>query len=55
MPPPTDKTRDNLGLVGPGTRMTKATKKKPAKKTGAMGTPKKKAVKRKPAKTSKKK
>lgn len=55
MATPTDKTRDNLGLVGPGPRLTKAAKKKPAKKTGAMGAPKK-AVKRKTAKkTSKKK
>ncbi len=53
---PSEFLKDNPPLIGPSTRMTKATKKKPAKKTGAMGTPKKKAVKRKTAKkTSKKK
>jgi hypothetical protein len=41
-------------IIGPSKRMTKGTKKKPAKKVGAMGTPKKKAVKRKAAKKTRK-
>ena len=38
----TTNTRDLMNIVGPGARMTRGTKKKPPRKTGAMGTPKKK-------------
>ena len=41
MPSGTGTSKDVLDLVGPGKRMTRGTKKKPPKKTGAMGTPKK--------------
>ncbi len=52
---PTEIGKDNNPLIGPSTRLARPAKKKPAKKTGAMGAPKKKAVKRKPARKASKK
>ena len=48
-----NEARDYNALMGPTKRMATG-KKKPAKKTSAMGTPRKKTAKR-PAKKSKKK
>ena len=50
---PSSEARDYNALMGPTKRMATG-KKKPARKTGAMGTPRKKATKR-PARKSKKK
>jgi hypothetical protein len=54
MPVDSGTSRDRMFIIGPSKRMTKGTKKKPAKKVGAMGTPKRKAVKRKAAKKTRK-
>jgi hypothetical protein len=50
---PSDLARDKMPLIGPSKRLAKG-KKKPAKKTGRLGTPKRKATKKRPAKKSKK-
>jgi hypothetical protein len=45
--------KDRMPLVASSTRLAKP-KKKPAKKTGPLGTPKRKATRKRPAKKSKK-
>jgi len=45
--------KDKMPLIGPSKRLAKG-KKKPAKKTGAMGTPRRKAAKKRPARKSRK-
>ena len=50
---PSTAARDVAPLIGSTKRLAKG-KKKPAKKTGPMGTPKRKAAKKRPAKKSKK-
>lgn len=48
----TDAAKDKGFIVG-GTKRKTAAKKKPARKTGAMGTPKRKVAKRKTKSTKK--
>ena len=50
---PSEVSRDKMPLMGPSKRLAKP-KKKPAKKTGRLGTPKRKTTKKRPAKKSKK-
>ncbi len=51
---PSEVNRDKMPLMGPSKRLAKP-KKKPAKKTGAMGTPKRKAAKKRATKTKSRK